>query len=59
MRYRIYFKTQEDEILAKEVEADGVVYRVCDDHGRVIFGEPCPKKERFIPSFGGKEPLAY
>ena len=59
MLYRIYFRhgdTKEES--AREVEAVGEIYRVCDDHGRIIFGEPYPPKPVFFPP-QGKEPGAY
>lgn len=60
MKYRIYFRHDEiGEEPVREVEADGLIYRVCDDHGRVVFGEPWPKQETFVPSIGGREPAAY
>ena len=62
MRYRIYFrddKMKEDDWPVREVEADGLAYRICDDHGHVVFGEPWPKKPRFTPSVSGREPGYY
>ena len=60
MRYRIYFKHDDTgEESVKEVEANGFIYRICDDHNRVVFGKPHPKKEVFIPSYGGKESAYY
>ena len=60
MRLRIYFRHNDTgKEAAREVEADGMPYRICDDHGRVIFGEPWPKRETFVPSSGGREPAAY
>ena len=60
MRLRIYFRHGDTgEESAREVEADGMPYRICDDHGRVIFGEPWPIKETFVPSIGGREPDYY
>ena len=60
MRLRIYFRHDDTgEESAREVEADGMPYRICDDHGRVIFGRPYSKQEAFVPSIGGREPLYY
>ena len=60
MRLRIYFRHGETgEESVREVEADGMPYRICDDHGRVIFGEPWPAQEPFVPSIGGREPSYY
>lgn len=60
MRYRIYFRHDDSgKESAKEVDVEGLVYRICDDHGRVVFGEPWPKQEIFIPTYGGKEPMAF
>jgi len=60
MWYRIYFRhdgTGEESV--REVEATGLICRICDDHGRVVFGEPFPPKEVFIPTIAGREPHAY
>lgn len=60
MRYRIYFRHEETgKEAVREVEADGEIYRVCDDHGRVVYGEPYPKRETFISSIGGREPKGW
>ena len=60
MRLRIYFRHDDTgQESVRETEADGMPYRICDDHGRVIFGEPWPKQEVFVPSLGGKEPSYY
>lgn len=60
MRYRIYFKHDDTgKEAVREVEADGLIYRICDDHDHVVFGEPYPKREEFIPTYGGKEPGYY
>ena len=60
MWYRIYFRHDDTgEESVREVEATGLIYRVCDDHGRVVFGEPFPPKEVFVPSIAGREPHAY
>ena len=62
MRYRIYFKQdnkEEDDWPVREVEADGVIHRICDDHGRVVFGDPWPKRPRFTPSISGREQEYY
>lgn len=66
--YRIYF-TDENGIENNEVcEVElyrgsspialerGKILRICDDHGRVVSGEPWPKKETFVPTYGGREP---
>ncbi|HDY86927.1 MAG TPA: hypothetical protein ENH82_02290 [bacterium] len=59
MLYRIYFRHEDTkEESAREVEAVGEIYRVCDDHGRVVFGKPYPKKD-FAPPWGTSEPGAY
>lgn len=34
----------------------GKILRVCDDHGRVVSGEPWPKEPKFISTFGTREP---
>ena len=60
MRYRIYFRhddTKEENV--REIEAVGFIYRVCDDHGRVIFGEPESKQPVFTPTISGREPGYY
>ncbi len=60
MRYRIYFRHDDTgEESVREVEATGLAYRICDDHGHVIFGGPHPKREEFIPTHGGREPRYY
>ena len=62
MRFRIYFKHHElpeKDWAVKEVEAEGVIYRVCDDHGRVVFGEPWPKKSHIVFPPQGREPGYY
>ena len=60
MWYRIYFRHDDTgEESVREVEATGLIYRVCDDHGRVVFGEPLPIGEMFVPSIAGREPHAY
>ena len=60
MRYRIYFRHNETgEENVREVEATGAIYRVCDDHGRIIFGEPEPKKDYIIFPSQGREPAYY
>ena len=60
MWYRIYFKHEETgEEAVREVEATGLIYRVCDNHGRVVFGDQYPPHDPFIPTYGGREPKAY
>lgn len=60
MRYRIYFHHDDtDKKVVREVEADGLIYRVCDDHGRIIFGEPEPEKDYIVFPSQGREPAAY
>ena len=61
MRYRIYFRHDDTgEEMVREVEADGLAYRICDDHDRVIFGEPWPKKDPFIdPLKVSREPRYF
>ena len=62
MRYRIYFQhpdQEEKDWEVREVEATGVAYRICDDHGRVVFGEPWPKKDHVVFPESGREPLPY
>lgn len=59
MKYRIYFRhddTKEESV--REIEAIGMIYRVCDDHGHVVFGEPEPKKGLVFP-MQGREPSYY
>ena len=61
MRYRIYFKHPDQEEVGevREIEADGTILRICDDHDRVVFGAPYPENPPFTPSISGREPLAY
>uniref|UniRef100_A0A6H1ZWR1 Uncharacterized protein n=1 Tax=viral metagenome TaxID=1070528 RepID=A0A6H1ZWR1_9ZZZZ len=62
MRYRIYFKHEdvpEKDWQVREIEADGVAYRICDDHGHVVFGEPWSKKPIVFNTLGGREPGCY
>ena len=61
MRYRIYFKHEDTgEENVREVEADGMAYRICDDHGNVVFGEPWPKGPGpFVNPLQTREPLPY
>jgi hypothetical protein len=61
MRYRIYFRHDDaGEVSVRELEAVGTIYRICDDHGRVVFGEPWPEKDPFInPLKVSREPSAY
>ena len=60
MRYRIYFRHDDTgEESVREVEADGFAYRICDDHGRVVFGEPWPKKDYVVFTGGFREPRCF
>jgi len=62
MRYRVYFKhpdQKEEDWEVREVEAIGEAYRICDDHGRVVFGKPWPKREAIPPQGFRREPLPY
>lgn len=60
MRYRIYFRHDDtNERSVQEVTTTGVIHRVCDDHGRVIFGKPWPKRESFIDPLDTREPSPY
>lgn len=66
--YRIYFVDEDGNDDVREVELKsnrpitkklGRVLRICDDHGRVVSGEPLPKREKFIGTYGGREPRYY
>ena len=61
MRYRIYYRHNDTgEESVREIEANGFIYRICDDHGRVVFGEPWPKRDTFInPLKVSREPSYY
>lgn len=50
MRYRIYFELEDGQhIIAREITSSSRLIRICDDHNRVIFGEPWPKRESLPP----------
>ena len=59
MRYRLYFRNDHGEESVEEVEARGGLYKVKDDHGRVVFGEPDEKPQAPTPVVFGKEPRHY
>lgn len=60
MRYRVHFRHGETgEENVREIEATGTIYRICDDHGHVVFGEGWPKKEHIIFPPVGREPAMF
>jgi len=62
MRYRIYYKQDgvpEDDWPVREVEADGIIHRICDDHGHVVFGDPWPKRPIMFNTLKGREQPYY
>ena len=63
MWYQVHFEDQEGNETIREVEANGTIKRITDDHGRVVFGEPWPKREFQGPGMHplkvSREPSAY
>ena len=45
MRYRIYSCDESTKEFSVEIEIKGIIYRICDDHGRVVFGIPYTKNK--------------
>ena len=58
MRYRIYLENTDTGVKSvREIEAPGEIVRVCDDHGRVVYGKSWPKKDYIVfPKPGREEP---
>lgn len=62
MRYRIYSTDNTAKEFVKEIEIIGKIYRICDDHGRVVFGMPWPDGKKIIKKLLNtktKEPSYY
>lgn len=56
MRYRIYSKTMDGRSHVREVEVDGEVVRICDDHGRIVKSESWPRRDGGVLFKRGPEP---
>jgi hypothetical protein len=55
MVIRVYYENDK----VKEFDLGLSIIRICDDHGRVIVGEPWPMKEGIILPVQDKEPTPY
>ena len=51
MRYRIYFTKKSKK---KSLELEDIL-RICDDHGRVVFGKPPKRRNYNIPHYTNEE----
>lgn len=56
MKCRIYSKTMDGRTHVREVEVDGEVMRICDDHGRIVKSESWPRRDSGIMFNQDKEP---
>ena len=53
MWYRLYFRTPDgrtgvEEVESKQLNGLGELVRLCDNHGRVLYGEPWPETPKAI-----------